>query len=153
MKWLAFLLLFPSTCSAEAMQLIVQGTNSSGNEFTGYGTCFVVGTTETGKCLIVTARHNLDNADLLTLFEWAEETFERNTQGSPIRRIGYQRWLRNLSVGLGNAPASLDIMAALTKQLDNPSALVREHVQWALNEQQRQHSSTQLWPTEGVKGE
>lgn len=98
-------------------------------------------------------RHNLDNADLLTLFEWAEETFERNTQGSPIRRIGYQRWLRNLSVGLGNAPASLDIMAALTKQLDNPSALVREHVQWALNEQQRKHSSTKLWPTEGVKGE
>ena len=98
-------------------------------------------------------RHNLDNADLLTLFEWAEETFERNTQGSPIRRIGYQRWLRNLSVGLGNAPASLDIMAALTKQLDNPSALVREHVQWALNEQQRNHSSAKLWPTEGVKGE
>ncbi len=63
MRWIAFLLLCPSACYAEAMQLIVQGTNSSGNEFTGYGTCFVVGTTETGKCLIVTARHNLDNAE------------------------------------------------------------------------------------------
>ena len=81
-------------------------------------------------------RHNLDNSDLVTLFEWTEEEFLNNTEGSPIRRIGYQRWLRNLSVGLGNAPPSQRITDALNKRADAPSALVREHVLWALNQQQ-----------------
>jgi len=81
-------------------------------------------------------RHNLDNSDLVTLFEWTEEEFLNNTEGSPIRRIGYQRWLRNLSVGLGNAPASQRIVDALNKRADDPSALVREHVLWAINQQQ-----------------
>ena len=80
-------------------------------------------------------RHNLDNSDLLTLFEWTEAEFNRNTEGSPIRRIGYQRWLRNLSVGLGNAPTSKEIIAALQKRLEDPSERVREHVQWALERQ------------------
>ena len=81
-------------------------------------------------------RHNLDNSDLVTLFEWTEEAFLNNTEGSPIRRIGYQRWLRNLSVGLGNAPASQRIIDALNKRADDPSALVREHVLWAIKQQQ-----------------
>jgi len=81
-------------------------------------------------------RHNLDNSDLVTLFEWTEEEFLNNTEGSPIRRIGYQRWLRNLSVGLGNAPASQRIVDALNKRADDPSALVREHVLWAIDQQQ-----------------
>jgi len=81
-------------------------------------------------------RHNLDNSDLVTLFEWTEEEFLNNTEGSPIRRIGYQRWLRNLSVGLGNAPASQRIVDALNKRADVPSALVREHVLWAIDQQQ-----------------
>ncbi len=49
-----------------------------------------------------------------------------------IRRIGYERWLRNLAVGLGNAPESKEITAALRERADHPSALVREHVAWAL---------------------
>ena len=82
-------------------------------------------------------RHNLDNSDLVTLFEWTEEEFLNNTEGSPIRRIGYQRWLRNLSVGLGNAPKSEKIIDALNKRIDDPSALVREHVLWALHQHQK----------------
>ena len=58
-------------------------------------------------------RHNLDNSELLTLFQWNEQEFLTNTEGSPIRRIGYQRWLRNLAVGLGNADPSEDIIKAL----------------------------------------
>jgi len=84
-------------------------------------------------------RHNLDNSDLVTLFEWTEEEFLNNTEGSPIRRIGYQRWLRNLSVGLGNAPTSQRIIDALSKRVDDPSELVREHVLWALDRQQTLH--------------
>ena len=80
-------------------------------------------------------RHNLENSDLITLFEWSEDEFKRNTEGSPIRRIGHQRWLRNLSVGLGNAPASQNIIQALQKRIDDSSPLVREHVQWALEQQ------------------
>jgi len=73
----------------------------------------------------------------VTLFQWSEEEFEEKTQGSPIRRIGYQRWLRNLSVGLGNAPPSKRIIDALQNRTEDSSALVREHVLWALKEQQR----------------
>jgi epoxyqueuosine reductase len=82
-----------------------------------------------------TPRHQLDRAGLLTLFNWSEEEFLRNTEGSPIRRIGYECWLRNLAVALGNAPASAAITQALTARLTHPSALVREHVEWALQQQ------------------
>ncbi|MEP6657475.1 MAG: tRNA epoxyqueuosine(34) reductase QueG [Betaproteobacteria bacterium] len=77
-------------------------------------------------------RHGLDNAELVTLFAWTREDFEARLQGSPIRRIGYERWLRNLAVGLGNAPSSAEIIAALEARADDPSPLVREHVAWAL---------------------
>jgi len=77
-------------------------------------------------------RHNLDNSELAALFRWSEEEFLARTEGSPLRRAGYQRWLRNLAVGLGNAPSSIAVIEALRLRRDDPSELVREHVQWAL---------------------
>jgi epoxyqueuosine reductase len=77
-------------------------------------------------------RHQLANASLVELFLWDEETFLSRTEGSAIRRIGYERWLRNLAIGLGNGPASEEAIAALTARVDYPSELVREHVAWAL---------------------
>lgn len=77
-------------------------------------------------------RHKLDATSLLTLFLWDEATWEQSTEGSAIRRIGYERWLRNLAVGLGNAPTSEPIVSALQSRLAHPSELVREHVVWAL---------------------
>ena len=86
-------------------------------------------------------RHDLDRASLLKLFSWGEEEFLAKTQGSPIRRIGYERWLRNLAVGLGNAPWSQDVEAALWARRAYPSALVREHVAWALEEQRHKRDA------------
>ncbi|PMR73839.1 tRNA epoxyqueuosine(34) reductase QueG [Billgrantia endophytica] len=80
-------------------------------------------------------RHDLDRASLVSLFGWGEEEFLDKTAGSPIRRIGYERWLRNLAVGLGNAPWSEAVEAALMARLSYPSDLVREHVRWALGRQ------------------
>ncbi|MDR5904239.1 tRNA epoxyqueuosine(34) reductase QueG [Franzmannia qiaohouensis] len=80
-------------------------------------------------------RHDLDRASLVRLFGWSEEEFLSRTEGSAIHRIGYPRWLRNLAVGLGNAPPSETVRAALRARLAYPSDLVREHVRWALAEQ------------------
>jgi epoxyqueuosine reductase len=77
-------------------------------------------------------RNGLDQATLVELFAWSEADFDERLRGSPIRRIGYERWLRNLAVGLGNAPTSGEIVAALQAKRNYPSALVREHVEWAL---------------------
>ena len=77
-------------------------------------------------------RHELDNAELLELFLWTEGEFLEKTAGSPIRRIGYERWLRNLAVGLGNAESTPEIMEALNQRSTHPSKLVQEHVAWAL---------------------
>jgi epoxyqueuosine reductase len=77
-------------------------------------------------------RHGLDAASLAELFAWSEETFHARLAGSAIHRIGYERWSRNLAVGLGNAPTSPAVVAALRARADDPSALVREHVAWAL---------------------
>jgi epoxyqueuosine reductase len=87
-------------------------------------------------------RHGLDRASLTELFGWSAEDFDTRMQGSAIRRIGYECWLRNLAVGMGNAlradPVTLaprarrDIVEALRGRVDDPSPLVREHVQWAL---------------------
>ena len=81
-------------------------------------------------------RHGLDNSSLAELFLWSEEEFLQRTEGSPLRRAGYQRWLRNLAVGLGNAPSTIPVLQALRTRQDDPSELVREHVAWAL----RQHA-------------
>jgi epoxyqueuosine reductase len=83
------------------------------------------------------ARHALDNSRLAELFGWTEEEFLQRTEGSAIRRIGYERWLRNIAVALGNAPASQSNLAALDARREDRSALVREHVEWALAEQAR----------------
>lgn len=77
-------------------------------------------------------RHGLDDVSLVGLFGWSQEEFETRLAGSPIRRIGYEQWLRNLAVGLGNAPSSAEIIRALQGRLHDSSALVREHVAWAL---------------------
>ena len=78
-------------------------------------------------------RNGLDRATLVELFAWSEAQFDQRLRGSPIRRIGYERWLRNLAVGLGNAPTSTQVVEALRTRADHPSALVREHVRWALS--------------------
>ena len=77
-------------------------------------------------------RHGLDNTELAELFRWSEDEFLSRTEGSPLRRAGYERWLRNLAVGLGNAPSSIPVLEALRLRREHPSALVREHVEWAL---------------------
>jgi epoxyqueuosine reductase len=76
-------------------------------------------------------RHRLDRSRLGDLFAWTEEQFLARTEGSAIRRIGYPRWLRNIAVALGNAPATAENQAALAARADNPSEMVREHVAWA----------------------
>jgi len=81
-------------------------------------------------------RHQLDQAELIALFLWTEEEFLSKTAGSPIRRIGHERWLRNLAVGLGNAAPSEAIRKALKSRSEHSSALVREHVQWAIERQE-----------------
>jgi epoxyqueuosine reductase len=80
-------------------------------------------------------RHALDAASLTELFGWDENAFLERTAGSAIRRIGHERWLRNIAVALGNAPATADVITALERRRDHPSALVREHVGWALAQQ------------------
>lgn len=80
-------------------------------------------------------RHRLDESDLLELFSWDEQTFLKNLEGSPIRRIGYECWLRNIAVALGNAPTSPQIITVLRDRRTTVSELVREHIDWAL----RQH--------------
>lgn len=80
-------------------------------------------------------RHRLDAPDLLELFVWDEAEFLRHTEGSAIRRLGHERWLRNIAVALGNAPHSPAVISALQKRLTHPSALVQEHVVWALERQ------------------
>ncbi len=81
-------------------------------------------------------RHRLDNSSLVELFMWTEDEFLARTLGSPIRRTGYERWLRNLAVGLGNAPSTIPVLEALKARLEHPSELVREHVRWALQQHQ-----------------
>jgi epoxyqueuosine reductase len=78
------------------------------------------------------ARNDLDRATLADLFAWSEEEFLRRTEGSAIRRTGYEGWLRNIAVGLGNASTTPAVVAALESRRDDSSELVREHVAWAL---------------------
>jgi epoxyqueuosine reductase len=77
-------------------------------------------------------RNNFDHANLLELFNWNEEEFLTKMQGSAIRRIGYERWLRNIAVALGNSGYDPQTLSALQARQNHPSALVREHVDWAI---------------------
>jgi epoxyqueuosine reductase len=87
-------------------------------------------------------RHGLDAPQLADLFGWSEEQWAERTSGSALRRPGYLGWLRNIAVALGNAPSSAPVMAALGSRSGHPSALVREHVAWALE----QHASRRNEP-------
>jgi len=80
-------------------------------------------------------RQNLDQVELLTLFSWSEEAFLNKTEGSPIRRIGYQCWQRNIAVALGNAPFQAEILTALEQKLIHAEPMVAEHIQWAIEQQ------------------
>ncbi len=80
-------------------------------------------------------RQGLDTASLIDLLGWSEAVFNQRLQGSPIRRIGHERWLRNIAIALGNAPRNALVMQALQQHLDHPSAEVREHVAWAIARQ------------------
>lgn len=86
-------------------------------------------------------RNGLDNATLTTLFAWTEAEFLRNTEGSAIRRIGYECWSRNVAVALGNADYDPSMLDALHKREDDPSPLVREHVAWAISRQESLRAS------------
>ena len=80
-------------------------------------------------------RHQLDQSSLLALFKWSLETFLKKTEGSPIRRVGYNGWQRNIAVALGNAAFDPEILRALRARLKGCDSLVAEHVAWAINQQ------------------
>jgi len=82
-------------------------------------------------------RHQLDEISLLTLFSWDETYFLATFQGSPIRRIGFQSWQRNIAVALGNAPWDDNIIKALKEKVMSASELVAEHIYWAIEQQER----------------
>ncbi len=77
-------------------------------------------------------RHRLDAPRLVELFAWDEKSFLKNMEGSAIRRIGYENWLRNIAVALGNCKTESIVVSSLQNRLNSPSDIVREHVQWAL---------------------
>ncbi len=77
-------------------------------------------------------RHNLNNSQLSELFSWSEDEFLKKMEGSAIRRLGHQRWLRNIAVALGNARPSVESTSALKQQQNHDSEMVREHIDWAL---------------------
>ena len=81
-------------------------------------------------------REGLDAPQLIDLFNWTEQEFLSRLEGSPIRRIGYECWLRNIAVALGNAKTSAPVVNALQQKVEHQSALVREHVTWALDQHQ-----------------
>ena len=77
----------------------------------------------------------LKNIDLLELFAWSEAQFDKNTQGSAIRRISYEQWLRNLAIAIGNAPKKAQYTSALKARLDKASPMLKEHLEWAITRQ------------------
>ena len=90
-------------------------------------------------------RKLLHGQNLVTLFSWDEETFLKNTEGSPIRRIGYEKWQRNIAVALGNAPYSEAIYLALKSHLGKVSEQVDRHITWAIEQQQKKRTDASLY--------
>ncbi len=83
-------------------------------------------------------RNGLDDISLIECFSWSEEEFKANMAGSAIYRIGYEQWLRNIAIGLGNAKSSPEIIVALQSRLDDASEMLQEHISWALGRQLHQ---------------
>ena len=79
-------------------------------------------------------RHGLDKTNLIELFSWTKTEFKKKTEGTAIRRIGYECWLRNIAIGLGNATTTTKVINALKSRQDNSSKLVKEHIDWALEQ-------------------
>jgi epoxyqueuosine reductase len=79
-------------------------------------------------------RHGLDNSELVDLFAWTEHTWLEKTEGSAIRRIGYESWLRNIAIALGNAETTPMVITALESRIDTPLKILAEHVSWALQQ-------------------
>ena len=94
------------------------------------------------------ARNGLDDIELLGLFGWDEQTFLKNTEGSPIRRIGFDCWQRNIAVALGNAPFNDAIVSALTEKRESSTDMVIEHIDWALSQQAEKHKALGQNPNE-----
>jgi len=93
-------------------------------------------------------RQQLDEITLLELFSWNEQDFLHNTQGSPIRRIGFDCWQRNIAVALGNAPFNENIICALQAQLIEANDMVAEHIHWAISQQQQKRIASLQAPNE-----
>ena len=89
-------------------------------------------------------RSNLDSIDLVEVFLWNEELWKIKTEGSAIRRIGYELWLRNIAVALGNAKTSEDVLGALKSRKNDKSELVKEHVMWAINQHKKKLSDKNI---------
>jgi|LauGreDrversion4_2_1035121.scaffolds.fasta_scaffold32882_2 epoxyqueuosine reductase len=87
-------------------------------------------------------RHKLDSSSLLELFKWSEAEFTQKMQGSAILRIGYDSWQRNLAVALGNAPYEAEIITELEFKALTASIMVKEHIIWAINQQQNKHGTS-----------
>jgi len=96
------------------------------------------------------ARHQLDEITLITLFSWSEDYFLANFQGSPIRRIGFQRWQRNIAVALGNALFDINIVAALNDKLSTASDFVAEHIRWAIEQQTLKNTESLTEPLSNI---
>lgn len=93
-----------------------------------------------------TPRHGLDQASLVDLAQWTEAAFDQRLAGNPIRRIGHERWLRNIAVALGNGPATTATASTLAKLASHPSPLVREHADWACAQHAQAGKRGQLQP-------
>ncbi|MGI9205522.1 MAG: tRNA epoxyqueuosine(34) reductase QueG [Woeseiaceae bacterium] len=87
-------------------------------------------------------RHNLGTADLVELFSWTKAEWLTKTEGSAMRRLGYERWLRNIAVALGNAEPTTDVIDALKEKRHTNSQLVNDHVEWALQEHEKRAESS-----------
>ena len=93
-----------------------------------------------------TPRHPFTTPDLVDLFNWDEPTFLKLTEGSAIRRAGYESWLRNIAIALGNAPSSEHIINTLKEKQNHPSDVVKEHVEWALKQHENKVQFIDITP-------
>jgi len=98
-------------------------------------------------------REYLTDRELLELFSWDEAEFLRNTEGTAIRRIGFECWQRNIAVALGNAAYSEKIISALIERKDQTSEMVNEHIDWALAEQQSHKRSAENLTSQAQKSQ